>query len=1076
MKPYGQHIVDNILSQLGNWSNLSEDSKLMVPFHVLGSEKERLLDQVTTIEMAKSDSHTTPPYIARTWKRYSFEAVDGTEFNNGIEIVGDSIRLRPVDNLLNFSAGPPTGYLNDSTNWVEGIDLSALSGKTVIDIQYVHGLKTSLDELTQEAVVFLIAETASAVPYYAIYYADSTTRVMTLKEYRQSYETTGSDERVVPEEDFTYTLDFPVSDLDDQIQLLDLVRSTVTDKLYRPVHHITDAMSLTPGALTGTLVVGTPTPISITTSEFTHAHWFIPGSGKAESGWMWVDTDSVLHVKHANVQDSDDTAIELTTPLFPVTDTFRVVVKFEDLMLKLYVNGVLRDSESGTIVGTVSLSPLQQWGGSNGKVGPTEYWIKAWTDSEISFDYDYPSISPVYAPASLLTEDLCIHKYNMIEGSGTILYDVATSSYTSRINADLSDYSTMTWSTSSTFPAITKYDFVRNGYGVIASSPTNILGLLKETFTIEMAIELATGGTVLELYNGADDYILISVATSGTSVVVVDRRDGTSTTSTAAGLTASNLLFIRYRSDGADQYLDVDGVEEDTDANVEVFGESDAKVYLGDDNASGTPLNVEAIVHFIAIAPGVEYTATIVETVSKRPPGIFQHQWFNDIHDDKLYNSGIFNNHLDVSLLTTELRNPALQQTDGTFKSIVNSQPAELFHKPYLIGTDLFPVLPGTTWAAEYNYKTIEVPSGFNSGIEFHGTRQPGATDFKDITAVYDAPAGGEVTVVPTQASPGRIEIVDQRALNGMSVDILFEGVKLNTQAWGDSSVIFSYTISDAELYELKPSMVVVKTAAGIKQTVSVYVSGNSVYIDAVDNGALTVYIKYTARKTVAKTVRRSEGANAVTSLAASDYSSFTTKRRLSIISTILTNASTYSAVTPGNTKYFIDDSLASAYVRLMSFESDTKYLIEISHDFQNGILYKALSLLNSNEKPRWIRHFHHHWAILTDQGNIYCIDAHDLSVHWNYNLIVSTTTSYLPKQFFFDSENNLFVMYSDGTDFELKSFAPDYDYCMVFNEVDQDSPSVIRVVIFTRKQYTEVQLRTDMPDLPPNLNGYEIY
>jgi hypothetical protein len=796
-----------------------------------------------------------------------------------------------------------------------------------------------------------------------------------------------------------------------------------------------------------------PPTITLPSTEFTFNTYTIPEAGRTEANHCWVDTDGLLHVKFETT--------ELTAQLADTSISYMVTAAYDGTTLSLYIDGVLQSTAAYAATADLVLVPIAQWGAADGLVGPTSYWNRSWDAEESLFTYEHPGITPVHSPGSLLLDTNLISKFTLQERTGATAHDVANPSN----DIDLTKF-TSTWSESSDFPSLVNYNYIKHALGVHATSVDTIPKILADEMTIEINFSgITANGTVLHLYADADNSIRIRTLTSGGSIYMIQRSDGTEYATAVATLTAGNPYTLRLRSLSGTISVEVAG--QTKTQSVGAFTAINGTVHVGNNYAGDDEITGTHSINLVALASGTSWTATIQDDASKRPAP-FQQQWVNDEYDGKLRN--LVNNSYDLTIVSSDSTSyiPSIQSGYWDYKTGTTNIPAQFYHIPYLVDGELYPVLPGNIWAIQYDYLPITTPSAFVPKMYGHGYKQPAGKVFESLTSVLNAPISNTDTLLYRVHSRKRVEIEDSRVQNGTTCVVSIEGTKLSTTAWADSSVDFTATIVDANLVTINASMVRVYSGSQIIEA-TVTVSGNSIHIVALDEGALSVTVRYRASTSATKTASRVAKSAAVVLLVAGDTSAYETQRDVVITNVALSTTPTYSTPSPSPQEHYINETLGKVYGQLCKVGTDSH--LAFMHSPDGEAVYTKLRTTNT---PISTRHFYDHWAVLNDNNTLSCHSAKTGSIHWSYSLNVRPAAGYAPVMFDFSGENDIYVLYSDGTDFAFKSFAPRYDYAMIFQEADIDNTDNIKLTLFTRYEYDQVQI--DLEGTPDLTKGYLLY
>jgi hypothetical protein len=1236
MDPRFQHSIFRAQRDLNAWNEINENSNLADPLRIMSKEADYFL-RIAQLDLENSNIAYTNPYSARYWYKYPMTGVVASEFNQGHVLKGNGQTLRVVTNVRDFKNAPPTHYVRDATTdvWLNGVDLSSLDNETVLDAQYVVNLKAANDIIAQDAVIFLVDATASLPVRYIIFYEDSSTRTISTGRTVQSYDTIGSDEKIIPEEDFTYETAKPVSVFGKRPKILDLLNSTPTEQIRRNVGLVETGGLPTPGALTGSMyyqtsvtyvdedfstdladwgqgdnndstgydnweisggrmfyqddissnvisyvyalepinavtgqaiditfkldggnlsdaspagnnlpwvevylctdtpdgsgisapsalniaitnnnangyrgedvtrdsnkfyctsnseleyditftpeedgtcylcfklskgitslsfntnyylddvqcestTAGDPATITINSNEFTFATYMRPGAGKTEEGHCWVDSDSLVHIKF------EDTEL---TAYVPEDGLSRVVTTLKEGTLKLYVNGVHKDTDLYTPSEAIEITPINQWGADDGIIGATEVWIAAWNDTEVLFDYEHPGISVEYAPGSKLTIEKCQNRWTLQEQGGVVLYDQRNTT-----NLDLTAY-THTWTTDADLPSYKHYNYHKVGTGLKAYCAA-IPGIFDETMTIELSFESVTTGTLLQLYGDANNYITLGVSSTGAQLDLTDCQSGT-VNSLAVSIEPEAKCYVKYHKDGSDIFLDVNaGEDTDTDTlSGNDYTDTDAQVFFGRNQANNVNINDSGIVYFAAIATGVNKTSDQTLNDSKRPLSVFNHQWFNDTYNDALANLSNESYPLTVGASVSYRYLPSL-----------NNMPTGMYTMPYLEDDTLYPVFPDNVSAIEYEYDDVINPKGFFLSRYGHGYRQDRAAFESEVRILSQEQESGELLY--RQKSATKFEIEDPRVLNGTSCTITTRGTKqLDSISW-DSSAAYNDTVVDANMYELTTDMIQVRGPNNklVSATPSVFKISATTYriiIPAVNAGTCSINVSYTAEVEISKTATRTEGSAALLTLDSSDYSAFVSRKHLQTQSITITDP-TYSAPSKSLLNVFVNNIFAKALCQVHTGNA-TPYL-KLTQDPEGS--HQIMPLQNSGTANAiWIRYFYDHVLVLYTDSTLHAYSARDGEEHWMYALTPGLPSGYTPKQFFLTPDNHIILLIGNGTSYQTRWLSPEYHYAMVYTEQDPDTPANLRMSVYTRYKYDNVTLQTEQS--PTQYPGYELY
>jgi len=806
--------------------------------------------------------------------------------------------------------------------------------------------------------------------------------------------------------------------------------------------------------LVNAIIPPVPSIVTVPSTAFTFNTITIPGAGRLENEHCWVDSTALLHVKF-------DTT-ELTAQLTSTSISYNVTATYDGITLSLYVNGVLRNATAYVSSGDLDLTSIAQWGSTSGIVGPTSYWNKAWTPAEVLFTNAYPGILPIHSLGSQLTESDILANFTFQERSGQTLHDVATGTN----NIDLSNW-TFTWTESDLLPSFANYSYIKHGLGVYAAQVIPLPDILQDTMTVEVNFSgVAANGTILHLYGDADNELKLISSTAGANMHLSHKADGTTVVTPVLGVTAGTAYTARIRKAAGTLYLTI-GVATRSNA-VGNFRASAAEIHYGADKTGADSVSGEHSINLVAIAPGINWTKPIKDDASKRPAA-FTQQWANDVYKGELRNLVNNSYHLTVASQDAFSYIPAVNTGYWTYAVPITNSPAAFYHTPYLIDGDLFPVYPGNVWAMQYDYLPVKSPAAFSPKRSGHGYRQKTGDVFENVTTILNTADGNTAKLYYRQLSRLRIEIEDPRIQTGTQCVIEIEGTKVSTVEWTDSSADFTDKIVDANLSKLTADMVkVYKASAPVEATVTV--DDKSIHITAIDDGVLSVVISYRSTSAATKTAVRADGSFAVIQLAAADYSAYPSSRGVTVTGVTLETAFTYSMPTSSPQEHYIDEAFSNVYGQVGTNGTDTHLVFMHAPDGE-----VAYTRIHIEDTPISTRYFYHHWAILSSNNSIACYSASNPGKRkWSYALPVRPTASYVPHSFEFTPQNDMYVLYSDGTDFELKSFTPRYDYAIVFQEPDTDDTDKIKLTIFTRYEYAQLQI--DLDGTPETTKGYLLY
>jgi len=776
---------------------------------------------------------------------------------------------------------------------------------------------------------------------------------------------------------------------------------------------------------------------------FTFATTLRPGSGRDASGHCYVDTSGYLNT----VFDT----VTLTTALPASLEFYRVVVTYDNVTVKLYVNGVLRASEDA-VLAAISVVPVKKWGGDNGAVGPTEYWTLPWTGNEIAFDTAHAGTSVAYAPGSLLVEaSNLLARYTLQEGAGDIVHD------STQVNdIDLSLFTGYTWEASTEIPAVTVNNFVRSAYGLRAYTSS----VLADTITNSMTIEGGwTGGdngdTVVELYNTTESLSVKLALGADTATLSYTGLTSVVVSSLTFDVNTDHHFRIIIKSDEIS--LQVDDGAAVTQAGAPVAGPFDLSIAWGSDQALAQTFT--GYLTLLAIAPGHVATAALVEAPTARPVDRFTQQWVNDVYQDVLFNLTDSPYHLAVSNVASYQYIHIFQQADHTYQSATGI-PGRIHHYPYMQDGELTQVLSPNGLALEYT-KAKATAGGFNITPYFHGNKQRAGLNFESSPALFPDSLTAEVPLELTQRVGNKLLIADIRVQQGESVDLDITGAKLSSSTWADPTVQFTKDLtSDAELFDVVPENVKVTDASGVGVSVEVQAYSGFVTVEPVITaGPLTVDVRYKAKRTVTKVFSRTGPAPASVALSASDIINFVRRDRLVIDNLRLTTDITYSPLTNGELQYEIDGTMGK--VRAQVINTSARSFIKIDQHQDSDAEFIPISPAIANETLLWIREFYDHWAVLTDLGNLYCISPVDGSIKWAY--AVTPPEGYTIQGFTFGADNTLYVLGLDGSsDFQVLKYDPSYDYYLSSWELDVDQSTHRIYTMYTKYEYEDLQLNTD--------------